>query len=144
MSEPGKKIIVIGSGFGGLASAIRLQARGYQVQLLESRDKLGGRAYVYCQDGFTFDAGPTVITAPFLIDEIFAAAGCSTADYVTIVPVDPFYKIEFADGRSFEYNADERATEERVQAFAPGDVDGYRRMIRETKAIFQKGFVELS
>ena len=105
---------------------------------------MGGRAYVYRQDGFTFDAGPTVITAPFLLDEIFAAAGRRTSDYVKIVPVDPFYRIEFHDGRSFEYNGDESETERRVEAFAPGDLDGYRKMIGETKAIFQKGFVELS
>ncbi len=144
MQEPGKKIIVIGSGFGGLASAIRLQARGYQVELLEARDKLGGRAYVYEQDGFRFDAGPTVITAPFLIDEIFAAAGRKTEDYVSIVPVDPFYRIEFPDGRWFEYNSDEAETERSVAAFAPGDLQGYREMIRAAKAIFQKGFVELA
>lgn len=144
MHAPGRRITVIGSGFGGLATAVRLQAKGYQVHLLEARDKLGGRAYVYEQDGFTFDAGPTVITAPFLIDEIFQAAGRRTEDYVRIVPVDPFYRIEFHDGRSFEYNGDERQTERRVAEFAPDDVEGYRAMIRQTKAIFQKGFVELS
>ncbi len=135
---------MIGSGFGGLASAIRLRARGYDVELIEARDKLGGRAYVYQQDGFTFDAGPTVITAPFLLDEIFAAAGRKTSDYVRLVPVDPFYRIEFHNGRSFEYNGDEAETERRVAAFSPGDLEGYREMIRHTRAIFQKGFIELA
>jgi phytoene desaturase len=144
MPKSGKTVVVIGSGFGGLATAIRLQARGYQVHLVEARDKIGGRAYVYQQDGFTFDAGPTVITAPFLIDEIFEAGGCRTAEYVDIVPVDPFYRIEFHDGRRFEYNGDEAETERRVAEFAPGDLAGYREMIRRAKAIFQKGFVELS
>src|SRR5436190_8634023 len=139
-----RKIIVIGSGFGGLAAAVRLQTKGYQVELIEARDKLGGRAYVYAEDGFTFDAGPTVITAPFMIDELFAGAGRRTADYVKIVPVDPFYRIEFHDGRSFEYNGDEAETERRVAEFSPGDVEGYRQMIRATRAIFQKGFVELA
>ena len=74
--------VVIGSGFGGIAAAIRLQARGYQVSLLEMRDQPGGRAYVYRQDGFTFDAGPTIVTAPFLIDELFALGGRRTEDYV--------------------------------------------------------------
>ncbi|MBM3761227.1 MAG: phytoene desaturase [Acidobacteria bacterium] len=138
------KAVVIGSGFGGLGSAIRLATRGYDVTLLESRDQLGGRAYVYRQDGFTFDAGPTVITAPFLIDELFEGAGRKTSDYVKIVPVDPFYKIEFHDGTSFSYNADEQATIEKIRKFAPDDVDGYQRMIRAAKAIFAKGFVELS
>lgn len=138
------KIVVIGSGFAGLASAVRLQARGYDVELVEARDQLGGRAYVYRQDGFTFDGGPTVITAPFLIDEVFAAAGRETGDYVKIVPVDPFYRIEFHDGRYFEYNGDGEEMERRVEAFAPGESEGYRRMIRHAKAIFQKGFVELA
>lgn len=135
---------MIGSGFGGLAAAVRLQSRGYQVTLVEARDMLGGRAYVYRQDGFTFDGGPTVITAPFMIDDIFRQAGRKTSDYVDIVPVDPFYRIEFHDGRSFEYNNDEAETERRVAAFAPGDLEGYKEMIRRAKAIFQKGFLELS
>jgi phytoene desaturase len=140
----GRRIIVVGSGFGGLGAAVRLQTRGYQVELIEARDMLGGRAYVYRQDGFTFDAGPTVITAPFLFDELFEGAGRRTSDYVKLVPVDPFYRIEFPDGRSFEYNNDEAETERRVAAFAPADLDGYRAMIRQAEAIFQKGFVELS
>lgn len=111
--------------------------------MLEARDKPGGRAYVYRQDGFTFDAGPTVITAPFLIDEIFAAAGRKTEDYVKIVPVDPFYRIEFHDGRSFTYNNRPEEIEARIRAFAPGDLDGYLRMIARTEAIFKKGFLEL-
>ncbi|MFO0508627.1 MAG: FAD-dependent oxidoreductase, partial [bacterium] len=138
------KAVIIGSGFGGLGSAVRLATRGYDVTLIEARDQLGGRAYVYRQDGFTFDAGPTVITAPFLIDELFTGAGRQTADYLRIVPVDPFYKIEFHDGTSFSYNADEAATVEKIRKFAPDDVEGYQRMIRSAKAIFEKGFVELS
>ncbi|MCX6597265.1 MAG: phytoene desaturase [Acidobacteria bacterium] len=141
---PARSIIVIGSGFGGLATAVRLQTKGYQVTLVEARDMLGGRAYVYRQDGYTFDAGPTVITAPFLIDELFEGAGRKTSDYVQIVPVDPFYRIEFHNGRSFEYNGDEAQTEAAVAKFAPGDVEGYRAMIRAAKDIFQKGFVELA
>jgi len=144
MANRSRKVAVIGSGFGGLATAVRLATRGYDVELFEARDMLGGRAYVYKQDGFTFDAGPTVITAPFMIDELFAGAGKRTSDYVKIVPVDPFYRIEFPDGRNFEYNGDEDETERKVAAFSPGDVDGYRAMIRATKDIFQKGFVELS
>lgn len=143
-SDRALKAVVIGSGFGGLGSAIRLATRGYDVTIVESRDMLGGRAYVYRQDGFTFDAGPTVITAPFLIDELFEGAGRRTSDYVKIVPVDPFYKIEFHDGTSFDYNADEAATIEKIRKFAPDDVEGYQKMIRAAEAIFRKGFVELS
>lgn len=144
MRTAGKRICVIGSGFGGLAAAVRLQTKGYQVSLVEARDQLGGRASVYRQDGFTFDGGPTVITAPFMIEELFTAAGRNPADYFQTVPVDPFYRIEFHDGRSFEYNQDEAETERRVAQFAPDDLDGYRRLIREAKSIFQKGFLELS
>ncbi len=139
-----KRVAVIGSGFGGLAAAVRLQTRGLQVDLFEARDKLGGRAYVYKQDGFTFDGGPTVITAPFMITELFEQAGRKVEEYVRIVPVEPFYRIEFPDGRSFEYGSDEAETERSVNAFAPGDLPGYRRMIAHAKAVFQKGFVELS
>src|SRR5215813_10726432 len=128
MPSSGNTIAVIGSGFGGLAVAIRLRARGYSVELLEARDKLGGRAYVFEQDGFRFDAGPTVITAPFLIDEIFACSGRRSSDYVRMVPVDPFYRIELPDGRWFEYNGDAAQTERRVAEFAPQDAAGYRAM----------------
>ena len=87
------KIIVIGSGFGGLSAAARLAARGHQVELFEKRDKLGGRAYVYDIDGFRFDGGPTVITAPWIFDEIWHAAGRRRQDYFQLVPCDPFYRI---------------------------------------------------
>ncbi len=139
-----RQVAVIGSGFGGLAAAVRLQSRGYQVDLIEARDMLGGRAYVYKQDGFTFDGGPTVITAPFMLNELFEGAGRNPKDYIDIVPVDPFYRIEFHDGRNFEYNNNEAETIARVRAFSPGDVEGYQEMIRRAKAIFQKGFLELS
>ena len=144
VTSSSKKIVVIGSGFGGLATAIRLQTRGFDVHLFEARDKLGGRAYLYEQDGFKFDGGPTVITAPFLITELFEGAGRRAGDYVTIVPVDPFYRMEFHDGRWFEYGQDEAATERLISHFAPDDLEGYRRMVRHAKAVFQKGFVELA
>ncbi len=139
-----QKVIVIGSGFGGLGVAVRLQSCGFDVDLIESRDKLGGRAYVYEQDGFKFDGGPTVITAPFMLEELFACAGRKMSDYVRIVPVEPFYRIEFHDGRAFEYGLDEAETEASVAKFAPADLDGYRRLVKHAKAIFDKGFVELS
>jgi phytoene desaturase len=139
-----QKVAVIGSGFGGLASAIRLQTRGYDVHLFEARDKLGGRAYLYEQDEFRFDGGPTVITAPFMLDELFELSGRDPSQYFKLVPVEPFYRIEFADGRSFEYGSDEAETEARIAKFSPGDVVGYRKMVQHAKAIFQKGFVELS
>ncbi len=133
------RILVIGSGFGGLAAAIRLRAQGHEVTVLEQRDQPGGRAYVYRQDGFTFDGGPTIITAPWLIDEVFAAAGKRTADYVSIVPIDPFYQIRFEDGTVFRYNGDREAIIRQIQALNAGDVAGYRRFVREAERVFSTG-----
>ena len=135
---------VIGSGFGGIASAIRLQARGYDVDLLEMRDQAGGRAYVYRQDGFTFDAGPTIVTAPFLIDELFALGGKRTEDYVKIVPCSPFYRIVFHDGRVFNYTGDEAEIVEQIKKFNPDDVPGYLRFVERSRAIFDRAFTDLA
>jgi phytoene desaturase len=138
------KIIVIGSGFGGLAAAIRLAARGHEVELFEKRDKLGGRAYVYEINGFTFDGGPTVITAPFLFDDLWAAAGKQRADYFQLAPCDPFYRIFDHRGRSFDYNGDEALILNQIEQWNPADRQGYQQFMRTTQAIFQKGFVELA
>jgi phytoene desaturase len=139
-----KEIIVIGSGFGGLATASRLLSRGHNVTLYEKRDKPGGRAYVYEQDGFTFDGGPTVITAPFMFDDIFAAAGKSRKDYIQFIPCDPFYRIFDSHGDHFDYNSDFEFTLNEIEKWNPADKKGYTDFIRTTKAIFQKGFVELA
>src|SRR5436190_7381275 len=96
--------VVIGSGFGGLAAAVRLGARGWRVTVLEKLDAPGGRAYVHRQDGFTFDAGPTVITAPFLLEELWALAGKRLADDVDLRPVAPFYRVVFDDPTAFDYS----------------------------------------
>ena len=110
--SPGPKphAVVIGSGFGGLAAAVRLGARGYRVTVLEKLDAPGGRAYVYRQDGFTFDAGPTVITAPFLFEELWALCGRRMADDIDLRPVAPYYRIRFDDGECFDYCGDAAAT----------------------------------
>jgi phytoene desaturase len=136
--------VVIGSGFGGLGAAIRLQARGYQVTLLEMRDKPGGRAYVYEQDGFKFDAGPTIITAPFLITELFELAGKNPADYVNIVPCDPYYRILFHDGKQFDYTADEEEITRQIKKFSPDDVEGYKEFVKMSRAIFDRAFTDLA
>lgn len=133
-------IVVIGSGFGGLSAAIRLQAQGHQVILLEKRDKPGGRAYVYEQDGFTFDGGPTIITAPWLIDELFTLGGKKTEDYVKLIPIDPFYNIRFQDGSVFHYNGDRENILCEIRKFNPGDVEGYLRFAKEGEKIYKKGF----
>ena len=138
------RAVVIGSGFGGIASAIRRQARGYDVDLLEMRDQPGGRAYVYRQDGFTFDAGPTIVTAPFLIDELFALGGHKTEDFVKIVPSSPFYRIVFHDGRVFNYTGDEQEIVEEIKKFNPDDVPGYLRFVERSRAIFDRAFTDLA
>ena len=133
------RIVVIGSGFGGLAAAIRLRAQGHDVTVVEQRDQAGGRAYVYKQDGFTFDGGPTIITAPWLIDELFALTGKTTADYVRIVPIDPFYRIRFEDGSSFTYNGDRAALLKQIRAFSPADEPGYLEFVKQSEAVFETG-----
>ncbi len=135
--------IVIGSGFGGLAAAVRLGARGYRVTVLEKLDAPGGRAYVYRQDGFTFDAGPTVITAPFLLEELWALCGKRLADDIDLRPVAPFYRIRFDDGTSFDYSGDAAAMRAEVAKLAPGDVEGYERFLKASEAIYKVGFEQL-
>ncbi|MBZ0296329.1 MAG: phytoene desaturase [Anaerolineae bacterium] len=139
-----QKIIVIGSGFGGLGAAIRLAAAGHDVELFEKRDKLGGRAYVYEINGFKFDGGPTVITAPFMFDDLWAVAGRKREDYFEMVPCDPFYRIFDWNKRAFDYNDDAAFILSQIEQWNPADKDGYQRFMGTTKAIFQKGFVELA
>ena len=134
------KVVIVGAGFGGLAAAIRLRAQGHEVTLVEKRDKPGGRAYVFEQDGFTFDAGPTIVTAPWLIDDLYALCGRKTSDYVQLVPLDPYYNVRFEDGSIFRYNGDMEALAQQVRAFNPADVDGFRRFSASTEEIFNKGF----
>jgi phytoene desaturase len=136
--------LVIGSGFGGLAAAIRLQARGYATTILEMRDKPGGRAYVFEDKGFIYDAGPTMLTAPFLIDELFALAGRRTEDYVRIVPVTPFYRIVFPGGRHFDYTGDEAEIIAQIKKFNPDDVPGYLEFVAQSHAIFDRAFIDLA
>jgi phytoene desaturase len=135
--------VIIGSGFGGLAAAIRLGYRGYRVTVLEKLDKPGGRAYVHQIDGFTFDAGPTIITAPFLLDELWEMCGRRFADDVELVAMDPFYRIRFDSGETFDTNGDADAMREQVARFSPGDVAGYDRFIEASREIFKVGFQQL-
>ncbi len=142
-TDPRPRAVVIGSGFGGLAAAIRLGARGYRVTVLEKLDAPGGRAYVFRQDGFTFDGGPTIITAPFLFEELWALCGKRMADYVTLDPVDPFYRIRFNDGEVFAYSGDPDAMRAEVERFSPTDVSGYERFMQLSQELCGKGFEEL-
>ncbi len=134
---------MIGSGFGGLAAAVRLGAKGYQVTVLEKLDAPGGKAYVYRQDGFTFDAGPTIITAPFLFEELWQLCGKRLADDVELREVSPFYRIRFDDGEVFDYGADEQAMKRQIERWCPADVAGYERYLQMSEAIYKVGFEQL-
>lgn len=136
--------IVIGSGFGGLAAAIRLLAKGYRVTVLEQLDRPGGRAYVYEQDGFVFDAGPTIITAPYLLEELWQLAGRRLADDLDLRPIDPFYTIRFDDGTILNCVASIDGMREEVRRIAPEDVAGFDRFIAASKDIYDVAFSELA
>lgn len=133
------RIVVIGSGFGGLAAAIRLQAQGHDVTIVEKLDKPGGRAYVFEQDGFTFDAGPTIITAPWLLHDLFERCGARSEDYITLKLLDPFYNVRFEDGSCFHYNGDPEHLRREVARFNAADVRGYDRFAARTQDIFRTG-----
>jgi len=136
--------VVIGSGFGGLAAAVRLGARGYRVTVVEKLDAPGGRAYVYRQDGFTFDAGPTTITAPYLLEELWTLCGRRMADDVELRRIDPFYDIRFDDGTVFRATADFEAMRAEVARIEPDDVPGFERFILESERIYEVAFHQLA
>ena len=144
MSDAQPHAIVIGSGFGGLAATIRLLAKGYRVTLLEQLDKVGGRAYVYEQDGFVFDAGPTIITAPYLLEELWQISGQRMEDHLDLRPIDPFYTIRFDDGTVLNCVASVDGMREEVRRIAPEDVGGYDRFIAASKDIYAVAFSELA
>lgn len=134
---------IIGSGFGGLALALRLQTQGFQTHLYEGRDKPGGRAYVYNDNGFTFDGGPTVITDPSALEELFTAAGRKIADYVDLLPVSPLYQLRWEDGYIFDYTNDQASLNQQIKAKSPADVEGYQRFLAYSEAVFKEGYIKL-
>jgi phytoene desaturase len=139
-----RRAAVIGSGFGGIAAAIRLQALGVQTTLFEARDQPGGRAYVYRDQGFTFDAGPTVITAPECLEELFTLAGRRLDDYVELLPVTPFYRLLWDDGDRLDYVGDSEQMRAQIAARDPRDAEGYTAFLEYTRRVFQKGYTELA
>ena len=141
MNKP--RAAVIGSGFGGLALAIRLQSSGFDTTIFEARDKPGGRAYVWKEEGFTFDAGPTVITDPDCLNELFALSGRKLSDYVEMLSVDPFYRLCWEDGTHFDYVNDQEELDRQIAARNPDDVEGYRRFLKYSESVFQEGYVKL-
>lgn len=142
--DPRPHAIVIGSGFGGLAAAIRLGARGWRVMVLEKLDAPGGRAYVYRQDGFTFDAGPTIITAPYLLEELWTLCGRRMADDLDLRAMNPFYQIRFDDGTVMNCSADLDATRAEIARIAPEDLPGFERFIAVSERIFDIAFAKLA
>ena len=138
------KATVIGGGFGGMAAALRLRARGYDVSLLDRCSRLGGRAQVFERDGYRHDAGPTVITAPFLFDELFELFGKRREDYLNFIPLDIWYRFHFHDGREFDYGGTVEDTLAAIHAFEPDDCEGYRKLLDHSKRIFDIGFTELA
>jgi phytoene desaturase len=135
---------VIGSGFGGLAAAIRLQARGIRTTVFEARDLPGGRAYAFREGGHVFDMGPTLVTAPQCLEELFALAGARLADRVELLPLDPFYRLQWEDGARFEAFADPDRLAQEIERIAPGDGPGYARFARYSEAVYREGYEHLA
>lgn len=138
-----KRAVVIGAGFGGLALAIRLQSAGIQTTVVEQRDKPGGRAYHWVRDGFTFDAGPTVITDPDCLEQLWALSGRRMADDVTLMPVMPFYRLNWADGTNFDYSNDEASLRTEIAKLNPADVAGYEKFLDYSAEVYREGYVKL-
>ena len=142
-SSAANSAIVIGSGFGGLALAIRLQSAGIATTIVEARDRPGGRAYVWKQDGYTFDAGPTVITDPACLEELWALSGSNMADDVTLLPIQPFYRLLWNDGTRFDYSNDEAGLNAEIAKLDPADVAGYARFLEYSRGVYQEGYEKL-
>jgi phytoene desaturase len=138
------RAIVIGGGFGGIASALRLRAKGYEVELIDRCPKLGGRAQVFEREGFRFDAGPTVLTAPFLFDELFQLFNRRREDYVDFVPVKPWYRFQFPDGETFDYGGTLEDTLAEIERFNYADKKGYEALVKQSQRIFDVGFTKLA
>ncbi len=136
------KAAVIGAGFGGLALAVRLQSAGVQTTLIEKRDKPGGRAYVWHDQGFTFDAGPTVVTDPSCLEELWALSGRKLSDYVELMPVTPFYRLMWEDGFQFDYSNEDNLYDQ-IKAKNPDDLDGYHRFMAYSENVMREGYLKL-
>src|ERR1051325_7554219 len=138
------RVAIIGSGFGGLAAAIRLQAAGFSTVVFEKRDLAGGRAYVYRDNGFTFDAGPTVITAPDCLLDLFSLAGESLDDHIDLLSVKPFYRLFWEDGYRFDYSDDLSAIEKQIRQKSSRDINGYQKFLAYSEEVFREGYEKLA
>jgi len=137
-------VVVVGGGFGGMAAALRARAKGHAVTVVDRCPRLGGRAQVFERAGFKHDAGPTVLTAPFLFEELFALFGESLHDRVKLVPLKPWYRFEFADGNHFDYGGTLEDTLAEIRRIHPPDVDGYHRLLEQSRKLYDIGFTKLS
>ncbi len=133
------RVVVVGSGFGGLSAAVRMQAAGYQTTILEKRHQLGGRAGVFERDGYTFDTGPTIITPPFLIHDLFQVADRDSSDYLEMVEIKPKYRLYFPDDTHMEYGSSEDNVKE-IERLSPRDVEGYKKYMKAIKPVYELGF----
>ena len=138
-----RSAIVVGAGFGGLALAIRLQSAGVHTTVVEARDKPGGRAYVWEKDGFTFDAGPTVVTDPRCLAELWQLSGRNIADDIELIPVSPFYRLNWVDGTNFDYSNDDVSLAKEIAKLNPDDVAGYRDFLDYSAGVYREGYVKL-
>ena len=137
-------VVVIGGGFGGMAAALRARKKGHEVTLVDRSPRLGGRAQVFERAGFKHDAGPTVLTAPFLFEELFALFGQSLHDHIKLVPLKPWYRFEFSDDNHFDYGGTLEDTLAEVKRINPEDVEGYKRLLSHSKKLYDIGFTKLS
>ena len=137
-------VLVIGAGFGGIAAALRMRAKGFSVTLLDRLSEIGGRAQVFNRGGFKHDAGPTVITAPFLFDELYELFGEKRSDHLEFKPLDPWYRFYFHSGETFDYRATIEDTQKEIRRLHPPDVAGYENLLNASKAIFEIGFEKLA
>ena len=138
-----KKAVIIGAGFGGLALALRLQSAGIATTIVEGRDLPGGRAYVWRKEGYTFDAGPTVITDPDCLAQLWRLSGHDMADDVTLLPVSPFYRLNWPDGTNFDYSNDDPALNAEIAKLDPADVAGYQRFLTYSAGVYKEGYEKL-
>jgi len=143
MTAEGRRVCVIGAGFGGLALAIRLQAAGVATTVVEARDQPGGRAYHWRKDGFTFDAGPTVVTDPACLTELWELTGHDIADDIELMPVTTFYRLNWPDGTNFDYSNDRRALAAQIARLSPEDISGYEQFLAYSAAVYEEGYVKL-
>lgn len=138
-----RRAVVIGAGFGGLALAIRLQSAGVDTTVIEARDKPGGRAYYWERDGFTFDGGPTVITDPDALKDLWRLSGHDISEDVTLKPVTPFYRLSWPDGTTFDYTNDDAILAGEIAKLDANDLAGYRRFLDYSASVYEEGYVKL-